>query len=174
MQENGSSTIINIPRKRLTVVGDAEMVTKAANVDKAGLMNKALNIFEGGKNQTAGYHGMLDSTYFINWMVKLLQALADQNVQNALIVMDNANYHKSLPEATPKGKWKKSRMIEYCVEPNIPHCAIELISVIWGLKKHIEKSIKAIIVTMAEEAGHKVVWNGYCSRLYTESQQIPP
>ena len=130
------------------------------NANKAGLMHETLDIFEGGKKQTADYHGMFDSAYFINWMVKLLQALADRNVQNALIVMDNAKYHKSLPEGTPKGTWKKSRMIEYCVEHSIPHCTTELKSVIWGrLKKHIEKNIKPIIVTMAEEAGHMVVWS---------------
>ena len=130
------------------------------DVDKAGLMHETLDIFEGGKKQTADYHGMFDSVYFIKWMDKLLQALAHRNVENALIVMDNAKYHKCLPDGTPKGSWKKQRMVEYCNEHNIPVSPSDLKNVIWDrLKKHIDQNIKPVVVSMAEASGHKVVWS---------------
>ena len=49
-------------------------------VDKAELMHETLDIFEGGIKQTKNYHGMFESAYFINWMKKLLDALASRNV----------------------------------------------------------------------------------------------
>ena len=129
-------------------------------IHKAGLMHKTLDIFEGGKKQTVDYHGMFNMAYFINWMKKLLEALAARNVQNALIVMDNAKYHKSLLEGTLKGSWKKQRMVEYCLEHNIPFDPSDLKSIIWDrLRKHVEENIKPVIVAMAEALGHKVVWS---------------
>ena len=101
---------------------------------------------------------MFDLAYFINWMKKLLEALAAWNVQNALIVMDNAKYHKSLPEETPKGSWKKQHMVEYCLEHNIPFDPSDLKSVISDcLRKHVKENIKPVIVAMAETLGHEVV-----------------
>ena len=103
---------------------------------------------------------MFDSAYFINWMKKLLEALAARNVQNVLIVMDNAKYHKSLPEGTTKGSWKKQRMVEYCQEHNVPFDPSDLKSVIWDrLRKHVEENNKPVIVAMSEALGHEVVWS---------------
>ena len=73
------------------------------SVCKAGLMHEIFDIFEVSKKQTVDYHGTFDSVYFIKWMEKLLQALADRNFQNALIVMENAKYHETLPDGTTKG-----------------------------------------------------------------------
>ena len=130
------------------------------DADKAGFMHETLDIFEGGKKQTADYHGMFDSAYFIKWMEKLLQALAHQNVEKALIVMDNAKYHKSLPNGTPKGSWRKQQLVDYCVEHGIAISPADLKSVIWDrLKKHIEANVQPVIVAMAEAAGHQVVWS---------------
>jgi len=129
-------------------------------VDKAGLMHETLDMFEGGEKQTKDCHGMFDSVHFIKWMKKLLEALAARNVQNSLIVMDNAKHHTSLPEGTPKGSWKKQRMIECCTEHNVPLDPADLKSVIWDrLRKHVEENIKPVIVSMAEASGHEVVWS---------------
>ena len=126
---------------------------------KAGLMIKTLDIFEGGKKQSVNYHGMFDSAYFIRWMDKLIKALAAWDVHCATIVMDNAKYHKSLPEGTPKGSWKKQRMLEYCKEHDIAVNHSDLKSVIWDkLKKYINDHIKPIVVSMAEAPGHTVVF----------------
>ena len=122
-------------------------------------MHETLDIFEGGKKQSVDYHGMFDSAYFVRWMDKLIEALAAWDVHSALIVMDNAKYHKSLPKGTPKGSWKKRRMLDYCNEHNIAVNHSDLKTVIWDkLKKYVDDHIKPTIVSMAEAAGHKVVF----------------
>ena len=126
----------------------------------AGLMMDTLDIFQGGSKQTADYHGMFNSEYFIKWMRKLLDALSERGVKNALIVMDNAKYHKMLPEGTPKGQWKKQLMLEYCASHGIQYSPNEMKSQLWGrLKKHIQDNIKPVIVMMAEEEGHEVLFS---------------
>ena len=126
---------------------------------KAHLMLDTLDVFEGGK-QTVDYHGMFDTKYFVEWMVKLLEALDKRDIRNAVIVMDNAKYHKTLPEGTPKVSWPKHQMIEYCRLNNIPVNDNDLKSVLWGrMKAFIQENVKPIIVSMAEEAGHTVVWS---------------
>ena len=64
-------------------------------------MLDTFDIFEGGK-QTADYHGIFDTKYFVAWMVMLLDALESGDIFNAVIVMENAKYHKTLPEGTTK------------------------------------------------------------------------
>jgi hypothetical protein len=49
------------------------------------------------------YHGMFDVAYFLRWFYHLLFCLIEMGVDNAAIVMDNAKYHKCLPQGTPKG-----------------------------------------------------------------------
>lgn len=49
----------------------------------------------------------------------MLQALADQNVSNAMIALDHAMYHRFLPEEALRGPWKKHIMIDYCVDRSI-------------------------------------------------------
>ena len=70
-------------------------------------MLDTLDIFEGGKKQTSNYHGMFNVKYFNDWMTRLLYALEVRNINNMIIVMENAKYHQSLPETTPKSNWKK-------------------------------------------------------------------
>jgi hypothetical protein len=62
----------------------------------------AMDFFRGGK-QTKDYHGMLDRAYFLRWFEHLLFCLKEMGVENSAIVMDNAKYHKCLPQGTPKG-----------------------------------------------------------------------
>jgi len=75
---------------------------------KAQLMHETLDIFEGCKKQTKDYHGIFNTNYFVKWMQLLLDGLKARNITNAIIAMDNAKYHKTLPDETPKGNWKKS------------------------------------------------------------------
>ena len=75
-------------------------------------MMPTIDFFEGGKKQTVGFHGMFDSTYLIAWIKNLLDSLATINVQNAVIVMDDAKYHKSIPENIQKGIWKKQQLVD--------------------------------------------------------------
>ena len=130
------------------------------NVHKAGLLHDTLDIFEGGKKQTEDYHGMFDTTYFIGWMQKLLDSLDRRGIKNAIIVMDNAKYHKTLPGNTPKGNWKKQDLIDYCVSNGIKVEAKELKSLIWDkVKRNVADNVKPVVVTMAQEKGHEVIYS---------------
>ena len=73
--------------------------------------------------------------------------------------MDNAKYHKTLQEWKPKMSWKNQQLIKYCyLEKNLTH-KNDMKSVLWGrVKSFIQKHEKPIIVSLAEEAGHVVVW----------------
>ena len=33
--------------------------------------------------------------------------------------MDNAKYHKSLPENTPKASWKNQQLVDYCLDKGL-------------------------------------------------------
>ena len=59
-------------------------------------MLDTFDIFEGDK-QTIDYHEMFDTKYFVACVVMLLDALEARDIYNAVIVMDNAKYHKTLP-----------------------------------------------------------------------------
>lgn len=71
----------------------------------------AVDIFEGGKRkgkkETKDYHGMFDHDYFVAWMARLLDELDALGIRNSIITMDNAAYHKCLPDNTPRQRWKK-------------------------------------------------------------------
>ena len=81
---------------------------------------------------------------------KLIEALVAWNVHSALIVIDNAKYHKSLPIGTPKGSWKKWRMLDYRNKHNIAVNNSDLKTVIWDkLKKYVDDCIKPTVVWLA-------------------------
>jgi transposase len=137
---------------------------------KAHIMLDTLHIFEGGTKNNNGkkntrepkdYHGMFNSSYFIDWMGKLLEALKVRNVTNAVIVMDNAKYHKSLPLDTPKGSWKKQAMAEACSKYQIPIEANELKSSMWAKlsNNYISKNVEIVVCKMARDAGHEVLFS---------------
>ena len=129
-------------------------------VSKAHLMLETYDVFEGGKKQTVDYHGMFDTKYFVKWMQTLLDTLSGMGIQNAVIVMDNAKYHKTLPEGTPKSSWKKENLINYCHANNIAVNPGDLRSILWErVKVWVQEHTKSIVVNMAEEAGHTVIWS---------------
>ena len=39
----------------------------------ASLLHDTLGIFKGGNKQTEDYHGMFDTTYFIDWICQVLE-----------------------------------------------------------------------------------------------------
>ena len=69
-----------------------------------------LEIFEGEKQKKKDYHGIFDHHYFVAWMRKFLATLRSKNITNAIIVMENAKYHKKFPEGKPRKDEKKSRL----------------------------------------------------------------
>ena len=127
---------------------------------KPQLLLDTYDVFEGGRKQTVDYHGMFDTAYFVKWMEKLLDALSGMGIQNTVIVMDNAKYQKTLPEGTHKSMWKKQELVDFCLANNIVVNPGELKSVLWErVKQWVREHVKPIVVSMAEEAGHTVVWS---------------
>ena len=103
---------------------------------------------------------MFDSSYFIAWIEKLLDALDSHGIVNSIIVMDNAKYHNTLPVNIPKGSWRKMAMQEACSYYGIPNSPQELKSTLWGkLKEYIKQNIEPIICTMAANRGHEVIFS---------------
>ena len=56
---------------------------------------------------------MLDTTYFISWMWKLLDFLNSCGIKSVVIVMENNKSHNTFPEDTNKGNWNKKFIIDY-------------------------------------------------------------
>jgi transposase len=133
--------------------------SERTDAQKATLMKETLDIFEGGKKQTQDYHGMFDHEYFVQWMQKLLDGLRNRGISNALIVMDNAKYHKTLPETTPRKAWKKEKLLQACASLNIevPQTAIK--TQIWSkLEPHVKGTLP-VICAMAKAEGHEVLYS---------------
>ncbi|GMF53649.1 unnamed protein product [Phytophthora fragariaefolia] len=75
-------------------VSDEERTPEQA----AELLLDSVDVFEGGQ-QKADYHSMFCHDYFVNWMDTLLQALENRGLTGCIIAMDNAKYHKALPDS---------------------------------------------------------------------------
>ncbi|KAG9408508.1 hypothetical protein AC1031_022126 [Aphanomyces cochlioides] len=114
--------------------------------------------FEGGSQQTKDYHGMFNSEYFLGWFKKLIVDLESLGVQNALIAMDNAKYHKSLPPGTPKFSMKKNELQVCCIENGIPYDDSDIKSRLWSRLAPVVAATKTAVVTIAEAAGHEIVF----------------
>jgi len=120
----------------------------------------ALDIFQGGKNgkhETKDYHGMFDHDYYVEWFAGLLTELKAMGVVNAVIVLDNAKYHKGKPKDTPKYKDLKASLQAACIVYGIDHAPTDTKPTLWSkIKAHIDAHVDPVIVTMARAAGHDV------------------
>lgn len=133
---------------------------------QAQFLPETLRIFTPKKGEvkkpTADYHGMFNHQYFRKWMQDLIDALQIRGIKNTVIIMDNAKYHKTLPEGTPKSFWKRSQIIEYCSANFLPIEERETKAMIWNrLKVIIQNNIKPEIVKMAEDAGTLHYYSAY-------------
>ena len=123
-------------------------------------MMPTIDIFERGKKQTVYFHSMFDSNYFIAWMQKLLESLATINVRNSVIVMDTEKYQQILTQNNPKASCKKQQLVDYCIDNGLGLEENGLKTVIWGrMKLYISDHVKPVVIYMAAEAGHTVIWS---------------
>ncbi|ETV79617.1 hypothetical protein H257_06877 [Aphanomyces astaci] len=105
--------------------------------------------FEGGRKQTKDYHGMFDLKYFVAWFQRLLDEADSLGKFNAIIVLDNAKYHKGLPDNTPKVSWTKRKMAEACEAYGIEIDVKEFRSTLWAkLKTPIAANIVPVNVQL--------------------------
>ncbi|ETV64322.1 hypothetical protein H257_18771 [Aphanomyces astaci] len=109
--------------------------------------------------QPKDYHGMFDTEYYVAWFGRLLDEMDEGGITNALIVLDNAKYHKSLPKSTPTSGRRKGVLVDACRAYGIPTSGHEHKSELWGLlATHIRAHVKPIITDMAESRGHSIVF----------------
>ncbi|KAH9112766.1 hypothetical protein LEN26_002882 [Aphanomyces euteiches] len=114
---------------------------------------------KGRRKQPKDYHGMFNGTYFVDWFGTLLDELEKLGKSNVHIVMDNAKYHKSLPQDTPKYSWPKIRLQQACEKYGLGYDYFDVKPVLWKkLTEYIARNIEPIVVTMARSRGHTVVF----------------
>ncbi|CAK4701254.1 unnamed protein product [Aphanomyces euteiches] len=117
----------------------------------------ALDVFQGGKKagrERKDYHGMFTTKYFVEWFGGLLDELDYLGRFNALTVMDNAKYHKSIPSDTPKYGWKKENLKASSRMHGIPFDDDDIKCVLWKkISIHIALNVVPIFVSMAKIVG---------------------
>ncbi|RHZ07129.1 hypothetical protein DYB26_010944 [Aphanomyces astaci] len=102
---------------------------------------------------------MFDHAYFVDSIKQLMDELDLLGKTGAVIVMDNASYHKGLPLSTPKGTWKKQDLLEACQRIGVEATADEYRTVIWAkLQAYIKENVVPEVVTLARSRGYEVVY----------------
>ncbi|RLO10149.1 hypothetical protein DYB28_000676 [Aphanomyces astaci] len=138
-------------RRYCFVAGILDSPTMASKV-------MALDIFTGGKSrgkEPKDYHGMFDHAYYVKWFGRLLDEMHASGVTKALIVLDNAKYHKGLRESTPTSGRRKSILLDAYHLCGIQTTGKEFKSELWDmLASHIKAHIHPVIVEMAKRRGH--------------------
>ena len=117
------------------------------------------DIFKGGKGrcETKDYHGMFNGDYFVEWFKGLLCKLTELGLRNTVIVLDNAKYHKTKPSDTPVYKDKKAVLQAACDKYNIPYTT-DTKPMLWDKLRGYIAGIASVIVQMAEDQGHTVLY----------------
>ncbi|EDQ91345.1 uncharacterized protein MONBRDRAFT_23645 [Monosiga brevicollis MX1] len=81
-------------------------------------------------------------------------------VQNAIIVMDNARYHKSLPASTPRQSQKKDDLVAACRQLGLDVGGSQTKQAIWAqVEPWIRANILPVTVSKAVAAGHEVLFS---------------
>ncbi|RHY18245.1 hypothetical protein DYB36_012825 [Aphanomyces astaci] len=122
----------------------------------------ALDILEGGKkskDDPKDYHAMFNHTYFVKWLERAMECVEALGQTGVVFVMDNAKYHKGLPDDTPRGSWRKVDLLAACQLYGVDVEARDLKSTIWSrLKPVVASRVLPVVVSMARARGHDVVF----------------
>ena len=98
--------------------------------------------------------------YSVKWMEILLQTLKDKNISNTIIVMDNAKYHKVLPDDVPRKSNKKVVLQDACQKYGIGYSMTDTKIMMWDkLRKYMQANISPVVAKMAEDAGHELLYS---------------
>ncbi len=135
-----------------------------SELEKAKLLPQTLEIFEGKnvsqKKETKDYHGVFNSEFFENWFKKLLTCLEARNLENTVIIMDNAQYHKAKPANLPRSGAKKADLIAYATAHQIAFTCNNTALVLRGkIKEWADRNVELVVVTLAKESGHMVLYS---------------
>jgi len=113
----------------------------------------------GSKKDTKDYHGMFTHDYFVKWMQKLINALRRRNIEGAVIIMDNATYHKKHGKDHPRKGHKKETLVEAAQKRNIPVNASDTKAVIWENLEPVVRKELNVVEKMAKDAGHEILYS---------------
>ena len=126
-------------------------------ISEKGAIRDSLVTYECQK-RTGDYHGNVNSDVFMKWAG---ESLFCNLPKHCLIILDNAKYHHTKPEATfskPRHKMNKADIIQWLSDNSVPFRASYSLPVLKNLMQKKLDSIKSAFETMAESKGHKVVW----------------
>ncbi len=102
---------------------------------------------------------MFTGAYYIQWFQKPLTILQENNIGSSVIILNNAKYHTVIPKDMPRGQWQKMAMITFCNNHNIPVEERDTKSIVWSrIKDWSVQNINPVIQSMAEAAGHRILW----------------
>ncbi|ETV93264.1 hypothetical protein H310_12699 [Aphanomyces invadans] len=85
-----------------------------------------------------------------------LAALKAEGIANTIILMDNAKYHKCVPEMTPKFTWPKGDLIDVCDSLGIPHSPGEIKASLWSKIAPYAWMVVPEVVDKADAAGQSL------------------
>ncbi|EDQ91450.1 uncharacterized protein MONBRDRAFT_36127 [Monosiga brevicollis MX1] len=155
------------------IIGADPTVPEAQRLEQhhAQLLENTVDIFAAEQNAgTHDYHKSFTAEYFAGWMDKLIAELARLNVKNAIIVMDGAKYHKSLPPTAPQRSQHKVDLIAACRQVGMDVDSNLYKKEIWAqARAWIRANMRPETVTKAAAAGHEVL---FLPRHYSDLQPI--
>ena len=76
--------------------------------------------------------------------------------------MDNAKYHKQIPDDTPRMGWKKSKLLDECSKGGIQEPDKSIKTEIWELLEPFIRNTLPIICAMAKDEGREVLFSPLC------------
>lgn len=101
---------------------------------------------------------MFDGDYFVTWMGALLDELKAKAITNAVIVMDNAKYHKCLPKETPRYSHSKTSLQQACTHYGISFDPRDTKPTLWTKLLPIINAVEPVVCQMARAEGHEIVF----------------
>ena len=104
---------------------------------------------------------MFDADYYIPWFKNLLKELENEGIQNSVIVLDNAKYHKTLHqrEHFPKGSDSTAVLRKACEHYGLDCAEKETKAMLWRKLQAHKPSLPLEVEKLAKDKGHEVLWS---------------
>ena len=86
-------------------------------------------------------------------------SLKARSMENAVVVVEDINYHCSLPADIAKGKGRHFEQQAAFAERKIPFHSMDLKAVLREtLRQHVRENLNAAVFTMIKEEGHEAIF----------------
>ena len=126
--------------------------------ERGGVLKETVWTFspQAKKDHHGDYHKVFDQHNFLAWWKdQLLPAIAGQP---HLIIMDNASYHRALPDSVPKLTAKKQVLIDYLTTKGVTVEATDTVAILKEKVRAEKAKEKPKVVLLAEDQGHEVLF----------------